>query len=348
MAALAVALGAVAAWTLKRTPVAPGPLDARFEIVLPKGSNFSSNYNRIVTISPDSRFIAYTRPGMSGLQIRPLNDTSITSVPDSQQARSPAFSSDSRQIAYWESGVIKRASVDGGTPIVVSQLGERPMGMQWAEDGYIYVGRADEGIWRAPGSGGELEPVLSMDAGEYAHGPELLPGGEWILFTLCRSVRGWSNASIVAQSLTDGERRVLVPRGRDARYVKSGHLAYVDGGTLFAVPFDIDAMRGRRKRRGHGNQPAHVGRRRDRSRRLRRVRRWHSGVSPRRPDTAQQARRGCSCRTGTATRGPFRSTFGPSDTPRSHPTIGGLPRTSATTTGPTSGCSTSIVVRCNA
>jgi len=240
MAALALALGAVAAWTLKRAPVALAPLDARFEIVLPQDTIFSSNYNRIVTISPDSRFIAYTS---IGLRIRPLNDTSIISVPDSQQSRSPAFSSDSRQVAYWESGVIKRASVDGGTPIVVTHLGERPMGMQWADDGYIYVGRADKGIWRAPGSGGELELVLSMDAGEYAFGPELLPGGEWILFTLCRSVRGWSNGSIVAQSLTGDERRVLVPRGRDARYVDSGHLTYVDGGTLFAVPFDIDGMR---------------------------------------------------------------------------------------------------------
>jgi hypothetical protein len=116
------------------------------------------------------------------------------------------------------------------------------MGMQWAEDGFIYVGRADEGMWRAPGSGGDLEAVLSMDDGEYAHGPELLPGGEWILFTMCRSVRGWSNASIVAQSLSGNERRVLVERGRDARYVKSGHLTYVDGGTLFAVPFDINTM----------------------------------------------------------------------------------------------------------
>ena len=240
VAALALALGAVVAWTLKRAPVAPGSLDARFEIVLPEGSIFSSNYNRIVTISPDSRFIAYTS---IGLQIRPLKDTHSTLVPSSGQARSPAFSSDSRQIAYWESGVIKRASVNGGAPIVVTQLGERPMGMQWADDGYIYVGRADEGIWRAPGSGGELEPVLSVDAGEYAHGPELLPGGEWILFTLCRSVRGWSNASIVAQSLTGNERRVLVEHGRDARYVASGHLTYVDGGTLFAVPFDIDEMR---------------------------------------------------------------------------------------------------------
>ncbi len=243
VAALALVLGAVAAWTLKRTPAAPKPLDARFEVLLPKGFNFSSSYNRIVTISPDSRFIAYTSVGSpGGLTIRPLDDTRLRFVPDSMRARSPAFSADSRQIAYWEGGVIKRASIDGGTPIVVSQLGERPMGMQWAEDGYIYVGRADEGIWRAPGSGGELEPILSMDAGEYAHGPELLPGGEWILFTLCRSVRGWSNASIVAQSLAGNERRVLVERGRDARYLKSGHLAYVDDGTLFAVAFDINSM----------------------------------------------------------------------------------------------------------
>ena len=40
-----------------------------------------------------------------------------------------------------------------------------------------------------------------------------------------------------------GERRILVPRGREARYLKSGHLTYVHAGTLFAVPFDLGAMR---------------------------------------------------------------------------------------------------------
>jgi serine/threonine-protein kinase len=236
----ALALGAMVAWTLKKTPAAPGPVDARFDMVLSAGAIFSSNYNRVVTISPDSRFIAYTS---NGLQIRPLNDTGSNLVPNSRSARAPAFSYDSRQVAYWESGVIKRVVVDGGVPIVITHLNERPMGMLWAADDYIYIGRADEGIWRVPGSGGELEQVVAVEKGEYAHGPELLPGGDWLLYTLCHSVRGWSNASIVAQSLTSNERRVLVERGREVRYVRSGHLTYVDSGTLFAVPFDVHSIR---------------------------------------------------------------------------------------------------------
>ena len=97
MAAFALALGATVAWTLKKTPAAPGSLDARFDMVLSAGAIFSSNYNRVVTISPDSRFIAYTA---NSLQIRPLNDPRSNQVPNSGQARSPAFSYDSRQVAY--------------------------------------------------------------------------------------------------------------------------------------------------------------------------------------------------------------------------------------------------------
>ena len=149
---------------------------------------------------------------------------------------------DSRQIAYWDSGHIKRATVEGGMPIIVGALHERPMGMHWAGDDFIYVGRADRGIWRVPSSGGELEPVLELNEGEYAHGPELLPGGEWVLFSLSRGVRAWIEGSIVAQSLKNKERRVLVPRGREARYLRNGYLTYVQDNTLFAAPFDLDKI----------------------------------------------------------------------------------------------------------
>ena len=91
--------GAVAGitWTLKQAPDAPPALDARFDVILPAGSIFSSNYDRIVTISPDARFVAYTS---DGLKLRPLDDTRSILVQGADQARSPAFSADSRQIAY--------------------------------------------------------------------------------------------------------------------------------------------------------------------------------------------------------------------------------------------------------
>jgi hypothetical protein len=237
---VALILGVAAAWILKPTvdDAAPAP-DVRFEVMLPQGRNFSANYNRVVTISPDSRTLAYLS---EGLWLRSLDRTEPWPVPDSEAARAPAFSYDSRQIAYWDSGHIKRAAIEGGMPIIVGPLHERPMGMHWAGNDFIYVGRADRGIWRVPSSGGELEPVLELNEGEYAHGPELLPGGEWVLFSLSRGVRAWIEGSIVAQSLTSNERRVLVQRGREARYLRNGYLTYVQDNSLFAAPFDLDRI----------------------------------------------------------------------------------------------------------
>jgi hypothetical protein len=71
-----------------------------------------------------------------------------------------------------------------------------------------------------------------------------LPGGEWLLFTLlAASHDSWDEAQIVAQSLRSGERVVLIDRGRDARYVPSGHLVYGLNGVLLGVPFDARTRR---------------------------------------------------------------------------------------------------------
>jgi hypothetical protein len=63
-----------------------------------------------------------------------------------------------------------------------------------------------------------------------------------VLFTLRTIASGWDQAQIVVQSLETGERRVLVDGGADARYVPTGHLAYVVAGTLLAVPFDLERL----------------------------------------------------------------------------------------------------------
>ena len=71
--------------------------------------------------------------------------------------------------------------------------------------------------------------------------PQILPGGESLLFTIAKTANGstrWDNARIVVQSLKSGERTTLVEGGSAARYVPSGHLLYARGGVVFAVPFD--------------------------------------------------------------------------------------------------------------
>ena len=103
------------------------------------------------------------------------------------------------------------------------------------------AGKGAAGIWRVSSEGGKPEHVVKVEAGEIAHGPQMLPGGRAILFTLAR--RGdWDTAQIVVQSLDSGRRHVVVERGADARYVPTGHLVYALGGTLLAVPFDVTML----------------------------------------------------------------------------------------------------------
>jgi len=80
---------------------------------------------------------------------------------------------------------------------------------------------------------GELKYVL----------PSILPGDRTVVFTVTHTpLPTWEDTEIVAQSLATKERKVLVQRAADARYLPSGHLVYIRRGTLMAVPFDLDRL----------------------------------------------------------------------------------------------------------
>ena len=92
------------------------------------------------------------------------------------------------------------------------------------------------------GQGGTPERLIAVDESkrEGAYGPQMLPGGDLVLFTVA-SPAG-SDARIVVQSLASGQRKVLV-QGGGGRYVSTGHLVYTREGTLFASPFDAGQLK---------------------------------------------------------------------------------------------------------
>ena len=81
-----------------------------------------------------------------------------------------------------------------------------------------------------------------MAEGEGLDAPQLLPDGDSLLFTVGGGTRGqWGDAQIVVESLTSGDRTVLLT-GSDARYIPTGHLVYALDDGLFAVAFDADNL----------------------------------------------------------------------------------------------------------
>ena len=87
-----------------------------------------------------------------------------------------------------------------------------------------------------------LQPDLTRPdraKGEADHiWPELLPGGQAVLFTITATTGGLDAAHVAVLDLQTGARKVLVP-GTHARYVRTGHLIYAAAGTLRALAFDL-------------------------------------------------------------------------------------------------------------
>jgi Tol biopolymer transport system component len=100
-----------------------------------------------------------------------------------------------------------------------------------------------DGIVRVPASGGAPVVLVARGQDESLHSPQLLPGGETVLFTRVpgnpgEDFGGFADAQVVVQSIGADDRTIVVERGSAARYLASGHLVYAQGTTLFAVPFD--------------------------------------------------------------------------------------------------------------
>jgi eukaryotic-like serine/threonine-protein kinase len=93
----------------------------------------------------------------------------------------------------------------------------------------------------------KTEKLITLNESEVAHGPQILPGGDALLFTLGTATLGgpaaWDKAKIVVQSLKSGERKILIEGGTDGRYSPTGHIVYTLGTTLLAIPFDVSNLR---------------------------------------------------------------------------------------------------------
>jgi hypothetical protein len=130
--------------------------------------------------------------------------------------------------------------ITGGAPIVLADVDVAiPPKASWHEGGtLLYNDRA--GINRLADTGGMPELIIPAEPGEILYGPQLLPDGDSVLFstTTDPNVPG----QIVVASLATGERTIVTGGGAAPRYLRTGHLVYAAGNTLFAVAFDVETL----------------------------------------------------------------------------------------------------------
>jgi serine/threonine-protein kinase len=206
---------------------------------------------KAMAISPDGSTIVYLARDEDEnwrLYQRSLDDTSASPIPGGDKGYSPFFSPDGKWIGFWNrgsSGDLMKVPVAGGPAALVYDrpLGPAKHGTSWGSDGNIVFGQMRGGIQRVPGDGGAVEEVTQLADGEYAHRhPQILPDGNTLLYTVIHSRTDWDRATVIAQSLKTGQRKILVENGADARYAPTGHLVFMRLGILMAAPFDLESL----------------------------------------------------------------------------------------------------------
>lgn len=223
-----------------QTTEATAPL-RRFTIEVP--SSLAPNWTDFrVAISPDGSRIVYNcREGNTvNLCLRPLDSLTAHRLTEGREAEDWAFSPDGEWIAIEDYVGLSKVSVRGGQPEMIVRWGDDergPTGFSWGPDGQILLGTS-AGLKRVKASGGTPEPVtrVASDAGINGHFlPSHLPDGKSALITISRT-DGTGVCGLV--DLRDGSVRELGIRGSNFVYVEGGWVAFKQGDTLMAAPFD--------------------------------------------------------------------------------------------------------------
>jgi len=220
------------------------PRVTRMTIATPGVAAVSLNSGRSVAITPDGTRIVYTGNKGTQLFVRPLDQLESTAIYTGVLPLNEVFvSPDSQWVGFGEGNTIRKIGLAGG-PAQTIVPGVGGYGAAWAPDDTIIFPTIDKatGLNRVPAGGGPVTMLTRPDPshGEQAHVfPEMLPGGRAVLFTITAITGGLAAAQVAVLDLATGTYKVLVRGGSDAHYVPSGHLVYVLGSTLAAVPFDL-------------------------------------------------------------------------------------------------------------
>jgi len=243
----------VAAIVMRVGPWSPRHADSRlmaFTITAPAGMALSQPAE--AQLSPDSRMLAYTAidsGGASHLFVRRLEQLEAREIAGTRQCTLPFWSPDSRQLAFFAEGKLRKVALDGGAPVVLCDAVD-PRGGSWSGGDIIVFAPSNQGpIMRVPAKGGVPVQVTTVDAGRHERGhryPQFLPDGKQFLFV---AITPEDQVATYAASIDGGPAVEVCRGGTQARYAAPGYLLYLDAGVnvlqrrLLAKRFDAARLK---------------------------------------------------------------------------------------------------------
>ena len=222
--AVVLAVGLISAswlaWHLAQPPDRP-----LVRLSLDLGPDVFAGQSTTVVISPDGSRVVYPIKSSDGKQMlatRLLSEIRPALLAGTENGGDPFFSPDGKWIGFFADRKMKKISAQGGAAVVLCDA-PTARGASWEADGNIIAALATNSpLWRVSAEGGTPKPVTKLQGALSHRWPQILPGGESIVFIVCPSSIACEDATIDAVSLKTGEIKILVRGGYFGRYVPTG------------------------------------------------------------------------------------------------------------------------------
>jgi serine/threonine protein kinase len=218
----------------------------RSSILPPEHTAFNNTVGGHLMVSPNGQYLAFVATdsvGKNQLWVRALNSLSARPLPGTEDASYPFWSYESKSIAFFAGGKLKRVDATGGpvTTICDAAFGR---GGSWNQAGIIiFAPTSPGGLHQVAATGGISTAITKADSAEKETShrwPFFLPDGKHFLFTA--QITGGSDGTIWAASLDDTTRKKVLDIASNAEFI-NGYLTYVRQNNLIAHPFDPDGLK---------------------------------------------------------------------------------------------------------
>jgi predicted Ser/Thr protein kinase len=219
----------------------PPPDQGEFGILSRDGS---------AVISPDGSTVVVPIAGSSDggevhLWVRRLDETSLRKLDGTRGATYPFWSPDSRNIAFFADGKLKRVPVAGGSVLPVCSA-EGGRGGDWSEQDVILFSPDNRSpLFAVSASGGEPKAVTRLESGTRNHRmPVFLPGGRRFLYVSLTAPVGGGTCPVHIGSLDAGEGREVLRSDSRVSWVppaageELGRVVFVRNQVLLSQAFD--------------------------------------------------------------------------------------------------------------